>query len=106
MARPEDELALRKELLIARSSLARLRIRQDAHDFRRSLSWREAGTAIARIPAVRDNAFLLAVDGLGRDRVARWLALAGRVLAIAKLATLVLEVLRSPPAGPEESSRP
>lgn len=106
MNRIEEDLALRKEILLARSSLCRLKIRHEAQAFRRNLTWREAGAAIAATPAARDAIFLLAAEGLGRDRVARWLALAGRVLAIAKLTNLAMHMLRKPPEGPAGQSQP
>ena len=102
MHRIEDNLALRKELLIARSALCRLRIRQEVHSLRHGLSWREAGAAVAQAPAARDAIFLLAAEGLGRERMAGWLAVAARILALAKLAILALEMLRTPPTGPPQ----
>lgn len=106
MNRNEDTLALRKELLIARSSLCRLKIRHEVQDFHHNLTWREAGTAVVHTTAGRDAIFLLAAEGLGHERTARWLAVAGQVLAIAKLATLAAQMLRTPPAGPAGQSQP
>lgn len=102
----DDNLALRKELLIARSSLCRLKIRHEVQCLRNSLTWREAGAAAAQSPAARDALFLLAAEGIGRERTARWLAVAGQVLAIAKLVSLVVQMRRTPPAGPAEPAQP
>lgn len=102
----EDSLALRKELLVARSSLCRLEIRHEMQSLRRSLSWREAGAAVVQTPAGRDALFLLAAEGIGRERTARWLAVAVQVLAIAKLASLAVQTLRTPPAGPADPAQP
>lgn len=100
MNRPVDDLVLRKEVLLARSSLCRLKIRYRANALRQCLSWRQAGATAVRTAPARTAFFLLAAEGLGRDRMARWLAFAGRVLAIARLTNLALALLRRPPAGP------
>jgi hypothetical protein len=102
----EDNLALRKELLVARSSLCRLKIRHEVETFRHHLTWREAGAEAVRTPAARDALFLLAAEGIGRSRMARWLAVAAQVLAIAKLASLALQTLRTPPADPAGPAQP
>lgn len=96
MSRADEELALRKEILVARSSLTRLQVRQEALLLRHSLSWRRVGAAAAASPAARDAVFLLAAAGLGRSRVARWLAVAGRILAVVRLTTFALQLLRTP----------
>lgn len=106
MNRTEEDLALRKELLVARSSLCRLKIRHEVETFRHHLTWRDAGTEIARTPAARDAMFLLAAEGIGRERTARWLALALQMLALAKLANLAVQMLRTPPAGPADPAQP
>ena len=102
----EDDLALRKELLIARSSLCRLKIRHEVQSLRHSLSWREAGAAAVQTEAGRDALFLLAAEGIGRNRMARWLAVAGQALAIARLISLAVQALRNPPAGPADPAQP
>lgn len=106
MNRNEENLALRKELLVARSSLCRLKIRHEAREFRHNLTWREAGAAVAGTTAGRDALFLLAAEGIGRERTARWLAVAVQVLAIAKLAALAAQTLRKPAAGPPDAAQP
>lgn len=96
MSRPRDELALRKEVALARSSLCRLKIHYQAEALRHSLSWRGAATALAAAPPARAALFLLAAEGLGRERTARWLAFAGRTLAVVRLTSLALGLLRKP----------
>lgn len=102
----DDSLALRKELLIAHSSLCRLKIRHEVQSLRHNFSWREAGAAAVQTAAGRDALFLLAAEGIGRHRMARWLAVAGQVLAIAKLANLAVQTLRNPPADPADPAQP
>ena len=105
MSRRDDEdLALRKELLLARSSLCRLKIRYQASVLRESLSWRRVGAAVATSPPGRDALFLLAAEGLGHYRVARWLSFAARALAIAKLASLAIGLMSRPAPGPREGA--
>lgn len=97
MNRRDEELALRKELLLARSSLCRLKIHYQADVLRHSLSWRGAATAVAAGPPARAALFLLAAEGVGHARMARWLTLAGRALAAVRLARLALDLLRKSP---------
>ena len=94
MNRRDEELALRKELLLARSSLCRLKIHHQADALRHGLSWRGAATAVAAAPPARGALFLLAAEGVGHARMARWLTLAGRALAVVRLARLALGLLR------------
>lgn len=99
MNKRDEELALRKEVLLARSSLGRLKVHYQADVLRQSLSWRGAATAIAEAPPARAALFLLAAEGLGRDRTARWLAFARRFLATARVASLAIGLLRESPQG-------
>ena len=97
MNRHDTDLSLRKEILLARSSLCRMQARYHADALRRSLSWRGAGAAVASSPAARDAVFLVAAEGLGRRRTARWIAWAGRALVVARLALAALSLLRNRP---------
>ena len=106
MTRRGDELDLRKEVVLARSALCRLKIHCQADAFRRSLSWRGAASAVAAAPPARAALFLLAAEGLGHERTARWLAFAGRALAVAKLASLAVAQLRRRAADPDGRAPP
>jgi len=102
MADP-DRFAQRKQLLVARSTLCRLRLRHDAIALRERFTGRHAVSAVAGSPAGRSAAFALAVEILGTERMAALLATARRALAIARIVRLGLEWLRRPaqdPAGP------
>jgi hypothetical protein len=94
MNKRSEELALRKEVLLAHSSLCRLKIHYQADVLRHSFSWRGAATAVAAAPPARAALFLLAAEGLGHARMARWLTFAGRALAVARLTRLALALLR------------
>ena len=102
MNRPGDDLALRKQLLVARSSLCRLRIRHEGGALREGLSFRPLASMAASSAPARDAAFLLAMEGLGQDRTARLLAIASRALMVARFARIALALLKSPSAGPSE----
>lgn len=107
MATPEAaDLALRKEVLLARSALCRLKIRYQSSMLRESVSWRRVGAAVAGSAPAREALFLLVAEGLGRYRVARWLALAARAIAVAKLASLAFSMAREAKPGTAEPEVP
>jgi hypothetical protein len=93
-------LALRKEVLVARSGLYRLRVRRDVAAIRDGLSFSRAGAAVAGSGPGRELALGLLVSGLGGGRVARILATAGRVLVIARLALAAYRLVRSKARAP------
>jgi hypothetical protein len=100
MARALADLALRKQLLLARSSLCRLKIRHEAEVVRESLAWRNVAVAAAQSHTTRSAAFLLAAELMGHERMARLLAYAGRATALARLARLAIALLHRQPADP------
>ncbi|MCX7171247.1 MAG: hypothetical protein NTY41_13430 [Proteobacteria bacterium] len=90
MNRARENLALRKQLLQARSTLCRLRIRHELNTLRDALGWtRSVVTAVTATP-VRAAAFGLALYGVSRTPLARALALAVRMLLLGRLAKLAL----------------
>jgi hypothetical protein len=99
MNRQTEELALRKQLLVARSALCRLKIRREAGALREGLTWRNAATAVANSSPARAAAFDLVLEGLGRDRMSRALAFASRALMVARITRMVLSLLRGSPTG-------
>jgi hypothetical protein len=88
-------LALRKDLLIARGTLQRLKIAQEAGRLRESLGWRRAAAALTTSPG-RSLAFGLLMLVAGRGRLARLLRITAVGISLVKLSGL----LRSPPAPP------
>ena len=104
MSRPPDDFAMRKQLLAARSSLCRLRLRQDAWALRESVSVPHLGASVASSPAARTAAFLVAVEIAGPARMARLLAFANQALSVARIAGIALAWLRDRPAEPAEST--
>lgn len=97
MTRPPDDLQIRKQLLVARSTLARLRLRHDAARLRERITGGAAVAAVARSPAARSAAFLLAVEIAGPDRIARLLGIASRSLAFVRIARAALAWLGQTP---------
>jgi hypothetical protein len=102
MSESDELLALRKEVLVARSALCRLRIGRDVAAVRDSLSLPKAGAAIAGSHGGRAMALGLLVSGLGSGRVARIIALAGRALVIARVALAVAGMVRRAPDTPPD----
>ncbi len=80
MKEPRDDLALRKELLLAQSTLYRAKLRYELGAMR--------STTLSK--GALFGWLLLA----GRSRATRWVALAGRVLVFVRLARSVLGLLR------------
>jgi hypothetical protein len=100
MTESAEVLALRKEVLVARAALCRLKIRRDVLELRGSLSFAKAGTALAGSAPARELVLGLLLSGLGSGRVARMLALAGRAVVVARVALAVVGMLRAPPPPP------
>ena len=102
MSKQTELLALQREVLLARSSLCRLKIQRDAIRLRQSVSLRQVGTAIAGSAPTRQLVLGLLLSRLGGRRVSRVVAFASGALAVARIALAALGMLRpAPPATPE-----
>ena len=104
MSRLEEERLLKKRLLLARSALYRLKLRHEAGALRASLSWRHAAVMAAKSSTAQTAGFDLALEALGPGRMARWLAFASRALMAARVANIVLMLLRRTAEPSEEQS--
>ena len=100
MSDSTELLALQKEVLLARSSLGRLRIRRDMGRMRESLSFGAIAPGIAASGPARELALGLLLSGLGGRRVSRVVAFAGRALIVARIALAALGMLRSRQPAP------
>ena len=80
-----EVLADRRRLLVERSALCRLRLRQDACAVREAVSWKHVPAGLAAAPAVRTIAWSLALSVLGTGRAGRLLLYASRAILVAKL---------------------
>lgn len=98
MSERDDVLDLQKEVLLARSALCRLRIHRDVLKVREGLTFARAGTALAGSAPMQEAALGLAAAGIGGGRVARFIALAGRAVVIARLALALYRAARPAPA--------
>jgi hypothetical protein len=96
MSRQSEHLALRKQLLQARSALCRLQIRHESVAVRNSLGWTEAGSTAAASPSIRLAAMGLALFGVSRSRASRWFKWATGVLLVARLSVVAVQLLRKP----------
>jgi hypothetical protein len=83
---PRELLALRKDLLVARAALQRLRVRRDTDALRESLRWPRAATAFATSPRGLSITFALLLAVAGRGRLARLVRAAATLVALARLA--------------------
>lgn len=110
MSKPLDELAARKQLLIARSTLARLQLKSELLSMRESISWTSIGLKAATSAPVRSALFGLAVSRLGHNRMARLLGLASKVILVAKMTGVAVQIRQKlsgaaeqlPPADPDK----
>jgi hypothetical protein len=85
MSDSRELLVLRREVLVARASLQRLRAARDLDTLREGLSWPGAVASIATSTAGRSVLLGLIVLVAGRGRAARIVRLAGAAILVAKL---------------------
>lgn len=104
-----DNPALRKQLLQARSTHCRLRIRCELNAMRDTLSWARAGVMAVKALPVRSIVLGLALSGVPHSRLARLLVLAARMLLFARLASIAADLVRKssivPPSVRERTDR-
>ena len=107
MSSSPDVVVLRKELLLARASLQRLKLRHEIDGFRESLRWPNAVGAIAASPKVRSLTFALLLAVAGRWRVARLVRGAAIAVVVARLAlrafTRSAKPAGEPPPPPQQA---
>ncbi len=83
------ELAERKALLVARSSLYRLTLARDAGSLRESLQWRSVLSSAAHSGSWRPLALAALLLVAGRGRIAGYVGLAARALAVVRMVRAV-----------------
>jgi hypothetical protein len=103
-----EALALERQLLVARSTLDRLRLLRGSQVLRDSLSWRNAAVAVAATPPARRLAFDMALSFVGVRRAARAIVLASQALSLARLVRALADSTRltlgRPRSGTEQST--
>jgi hypothetical protein len=92
-----DDLALKKQLLQARSTLYRLRIRRDLGEITNALDWLGTGIGVAASLPVPSGLFRLALQALGEGRIARVVRFASRVILFARITSVAIALLRKSP---------
>ena len=85
MNESREILALRKDLLIARAQLQRLKIAREVGDLRAGLNWRNAVTTFTSSPG-RSLFFGLLLLVAGRSKLANLVRIAAGAVALAKVA--------------------
>jgi hypothetical protein len=97
MSKTLDNLALKKQLLQARSSLYRLRIHRDIMEMTSALDWVQTGAGVVASLPVRSGLFSLAMQAMGQWRIARVIRFASRVIVVARITRVAIALLRKPP---------
>jgi hypothetical protein len=104
MTRETDLLALRKQVLVARSAMLRLQLEHDAAMMRESLRLPRLASAATGSPRAISALLALATLVAGRRRIGRWIGLAAALFgAVRTLAAIWGSRRRS--SGGEESER-
>jgi hypothetical protein len=83
-----------KAELVERSAMARLRLRRDARALRDTMHWKRAAASLATAPVARAAAVGIVLSIVGASRASRFLAIAGRLLVAARLASTVVRAVR------------
>lgn len=86
MSSPREELALRKQMLVARSALQRLEVTAQVAALREDLRPPKLVATLARSSPARSALLGLALLVAGRGRLARYLRIAATATAFARLA--------------------
>lgn len=85
MSESREILALRKDLLVARAQLQRLKIARQVGELREGLNWRNAAATFTSSPG-RSLFFGLLLLVAGRSKVANLVRIAAGAVALAKVA--------------------
>ncbi|HQQ63245.1 MAG TPA: hypothetical protein PLF22_06695 [Pseudomonadales bacterium] len=91
-----DEIALRKQFILARSAFERLQIHHELHGLRKRLGWVGAGVATAGSMPVKSAILGLAIAKLGHGRIASVLSIASGTLLLAKVVGTVISLVKKP----------
>ena len=95
-----EQLALRKQLLLARSALYRLRIRHELHTVRGMLTPARVTIEAANAVPIRAALIGLALVVIPRGRLAGIIAFATRMLFVARLTSVAVQLFRKPATPP------
>lgn len=98
MNESREILALRKDLLVARAQLQRLKIARQVGELREGLNWRNVATTLTSSPG-RSLFFGLLLLVAGRSKVANLVRVAAGAVALAKVAGVFAKRSAQPKAG-------
>ncbi len=103
MIKSIEILALRRQLLQARATLYRAKIRSELDALQDPLRWAQAGVTAVKNHPVRYTLIGLALVGLSHGRLQRWLMPGTRTLLLTRFARVVMNLMGKPSVPP---SRP
>ena len=95
MSKSMDELALRKQVLQAKSTLHRLEIQRHAQGVGDSLGWMRTGAKVVGSLSVQTGLLGLAMRRVTGSPVGQAVALTSGFVLLSKIAGLVLRLIRS-----------
>ena len=100
-----ETLALRKQILQARSLLCRLRIQHEIQTLPGKVGWAQAGIGALQSFPVRSALLGMALQVIPHSRLARILGMASRILLVAKVACVATAMLQRD-SSPAPAIRP
>jgi hypothetical protein len=100
MNRSLEDLALRKQVLQARSTLHRLQIQRDFQSIGDSLGWVRTGTKVVTALSIRTGLLGLALRRVTGSPIGQAVALSSGFFLLMKVAGLGLRLLRGSPDPP------
>lgn len=96
MIKSIEILALRRQLLQARATLCRAQIRSELSAMHDPQRWAQAGVTAVKTHPVRYTLIGLALYGVARGRLQRWLLPAARTLLLTWLASIAVNLGSKP----------
>ena len=99
MSSGRELLALRKELLVARSTMLRLKAAREAQALRESLTLRQMAASLRESPQARSALFGALLLALGGSRLRRMLRLAAFAVGVARAVSAFTRLAARRPAG-------
>ncbi|MES2354709.1 MAG: hypothetical protein V4568_09980 [Pseudomonadota bacterium] len=94
-ARTLEELALRKEVLRARSALYRLKLQHELHTIGNSFQWTKAGAKVMTSLPMRSALLGLIFKFLPDSKVSRLLTLMSQAALFTKMTRIIVDVFKS-----------
>jgi len=106
MNKSVEELALRKQVLVAKSTLHRLEMQRAAQGIGESLGWVRTGAKVATSLSVRAGLLGLALRRVADNPVGQAVALTSGLILLSKVASLGLRLIRGSAARPAAKDAP